>query len=137
MPCNNSFRCDHFVKKSAKMLHNKCWKNQHSHNELGKHLNLLPEIGNLFDAKKHYVVCRTLYFPQILPFIQNEQNDNHTNVDENTHLNEPPPNNVPVAYTSPQQINDNESNVKQNSGSSFPLCYIHVIIPPLAAVYPI
>ena len=82
---------------------------------LGKHLNLLLEIDNVFDAKKHYVGFRTLYFSQILPFIQNEQNDNHTNVDENTDLNEPPPNNVPVADPSPQQINDNESNVDQNS----------------------
>ena len=64
---------------------------------LGKHLNLLLEIDNVFDAKKHYVGFRTLYFSQILPFIQNEQNDNHTNVDENIDLNEPPPKNIPVA----------------------------------------
>ena len=72
---------------------------------LGKHLNVLLEIENVFDAKKYYLVCRYLHQQKLLTIIQNEQNDNHTNVDENTDLNEPPPNNVPVADPSPQQIN--------------------------------
>ena len=87
---------------------------------LGKHLNLLPEINNVFDAKKHYVVCRTLYRQKLMPLIENEPNNNHANVDQNTDLNEPPPNNIPVADPSRQQVNDNEINVDQNSGLNEP-----------------
>ena len=120
MPRNNSFRFYPFVKNSAKKLNNKCCKNRHSYKVLGKHLNLLPVIENVFDSKKHYLVCRYLYQQKLLPIIQNEQNDNHTNVDENTDLNETPPNNVPVVDPSPQQINDNERNVDLNSGLNEP-----------------
>ena len=83
---------------------------------LGKHLHLLSEINKVFDAKRHYLVCRTLYCSKIFPLIENEPNNSHANVDQNTDFNEPPPNNIPVAYPSPQQINENERNLDQNSG---------------------
>ena len=81
---------------------------------LGKHLNLLPESENVLDAENEYTVCRKLYYQRLMPMIQNKINDNHTNVDENTDLNEPPPNDVPVADPSPQQSNGNERNVEHN-----------------------
>ena len=87
---------------------------------LGKHLNLLPEIQYAFDAEKKYQVCRNLYLQQLMYIIPNKINDNHTNVDENTDLNEPPPDDVPVADPSPQQSNGNESNVDHNSGLNEP-----------------
>ena len=111
MPRNNHFRYDPLVKNAVKKLHNKCCKNRHSHKVLGKHLNLLPEIDNVFDAKKHYIVFHQLYQQKVLPLIENEQNDNHANVDQNTDLNEPPPNNIPVADPSPQQVNYNDIDV--------------------------
>ena len=86
---------------------------------LGEHLNLLPEINNVFDAEKKYQVCRYLYQKQLQPIIP-KKNDNHTNVDENTDLNEPPPDDVPVADPSSQQSNGNESNVDHNSGLNEP-----------------
>ena len=120
IPRNKSFSCDPFVNNAVKRLHNKCCKNQHSHKVLGKNLKLLPVIENVLDAKKHYLVRLYLYQQKLLPIIQSEQNDNHTNVDENTDLNEPPPNNIPVADPSPQQLNDNEISVDQNSGLNEP-----------------
>jgi hypothetical protein len=44
-----------------------------------------------------------------------KKNEIHTNIDENTDLNEPPPEDVPVADPSPQQINDNEINADLNN----------------------
>ena len=120
MPRDKDFRCDPFLKKAAKTLHNKCCNNRHSHKVLGSHLNLLPEIENIFDAKNHYVVCHGLYRHKLLPIIQNGKHGNHTNVDENTDLNEPLPNNIPVADSLLEQVNDNESNVDQNSGLNEP-----------------
>ena len=54
MPRNHVYRCDPFVKDAVTNLHNKCCKNRHSRQVLGKHLNLLPEINNVFDAEKKY-----------------------------------------------------------------------------------
>ena len=131
MPRNNSFRCDPCVKKALIKLHKKCCKNRYSHKVLGKHLNLLPEIDNVFDAKKHYIICHQLYRQKLLPCIENEQNDNHNIVGEDTDLNEPSPNNIPVADPSPQQINENESHVDQNSGlNEPPLDTVPVAGPP-------
>ena len=111
MPRKHVSRCDPFVKDAVKNLHNKCCKNRHSHKVLGKHLKILQGIGNAFDAEKHYTVCHRLYYQRLMPIINKKKNDNHTNVDENTDLNEPPSDDVPVANPSPQQSNGNGSNV--------------------------
>ena len=87
---------------------------------LRTNLNLLTGIKNLFDAKTHYVVCRTLYQQERLPFIQNAPNNNNANVGQNADLNKKHINNIPVADPSPQQVNKNESNVDQNSGLNEP-----------------
>ena len=120
IPRNNDYRCDIPVNNAVVKLHNKCCKKRHSHKVLGKHLNLLQGIGNAFDAEKHYTVCHRLYYQRLMPIINKKKNDNHTNVDENTDLNEPPPDDVPVADPSPQQSNGNESNVDHNSGLNEP-----------------
>ena len=120
MPRNKDFRCDPFVKKAVKKLHNNCCNNRHSHKVLGKHLNLLLEIKNIFEAKKYCVVCHQLYRNNLLPMIQNEPNNKYASVDQNTDLNETPPNNIPVADPSLQQVNENERNVDQNSGLNEP-----------------
>ena len=96
MPRNNSW-CDTIVKEAFQKLHNKCYKDRKTHKVLGKHLNLLPHLENLFDAEKHYTVCHRLYYLQrLITIINNRQNDNHTNIGENTDLNETPPNDVPI-----------------------------------------
>ena len=97
---------------------------------LGKHLNLLPEIIYVFDTEKNYQVCRQLYRQKIILIIPNKINDNHTNVDENTELNEPPPDDVPVADPSPQKSNGNESNVDHNSGLNEPFPIIVPVADP-------
>ena len=131
MPHNKAFPCDTSLKKSVIKFHDKCCNNRHSYKVLGKYLNLLPEIDTVFDEKKHYVVCRSLYWTKLLPLIENEQNGNHANVDQNTDLNETPPKNIPVADPSPQQINENENNVDQNSGlNEPPPKNVSVAVPP-------
>ena len=128
----NNNRCDTIVKDATKNLHSKCCKDRRSHQVLGRHLNLLPEIVYVFDAEKHYQVCRQLCQQKIIHIIPNKINDNHTNVNENTDLNEPPPDDVPVADPSPQQSNGNESNVDHNSGLNEP----SPIIVPVAGPPP-
>ena len=87
---------------------------------LGKYLNLLPEINNVFDAEKKYQVCHQLFRQKLIHIIPNEINEIDTDIDENTDFNEPPPNNIPVADPSPQQSNGNESKVDHNPGLSEP-----------------
>ena len=79
MPLNNDFRCDPLVNNAVKNLHKKCCNNRHSYKVLGKHLHLLPEINNVFDAKKHYVVCHQIYRQNILPNEQKVKNDGDNN----------------------------------------------------------
>ena len=63
------------------------------------------------------------------------KNDNHTNVDENTDLNEPLLNGITVADPLPAQVNENESNVDQNSGlNERPPNNVPVAGPPLPQV---
>ena len=61
MPRNNGYSFESSMKKDVKKFQKKCCKKKHSHKVLGKDLNLLSDIDNVFEAKKHYVVCRSLY----------------------------------------------------------------------------